>query len=151
MLRVGFLAVLLTGCAHHMNAPGPSREALLLQLEQQMFDALKTRDAEALGRLLAPDFELKTPGEPAVDSQAFIAAVGAIPGTILEVGSDDTQARVMGEVGILTGHQRAVVRLDDGSVVTQLGAFTDVARWEKDRWVLVHAYNVNVSETVQRQ
>ncbi len=116
-----------------------------------MFEALKARDPEALGLLLATDFQLKSPGEPAVDRQAFIAAVGTIPGTILEVGSDDTQARVMGEMGILTGHQRAVVRLDDGSVVTQVGAFTDVARWEKDRWVLVHAYNVNVSETVQRQ
>ena len=53
----------------------------------------------------------------------------------------------MGEVGVLTGHQRARIQLADGSIVTQIGAFTDIARWLDGRWVLVHAYNVNVSET----
>ena len=126
------------------------RHAQLLQLEQSMFDALRTRDAQALRPLLSEDFELRMPGQPAVNREAFIESVAAIPGTILEVSSEDTEARVLGDVGVLSGHQRARVKLEDGTVVTQVGAFTDVARWQEGRWVMVHAYNVDVSEEAQR-
>ena len=126
-----------------------SRESRLLQLEEDMFAAIKTRNTAALRNLLADEFELHTPGQPPVSREAFFAAVAAIPGTLLAVESDDTQARVLGDVGVLTGHQRARVQLDDGTVVTQIGAFTDVARWVDGRWLLVHAYNVNVSETAE--
>jgi len=125
------------------------RHAPLLQLEQAMFDALRTRDAPALRQLLAEDFELRMPGQATVNRAAFVASVAAIPGTILEVSSDDTEARVLGDLGVLSGHQRARVKLEDGTVVTQVGAFTDVARWQEGRWVMVHAYNVNVSEEAQ--
>lgn len=130
-------------------ASSPTRHAALLQLAQDTFDALRTRDAALLRRLLAEDFELRTPGQPAVDREAFIAAVAAIPGTVLEVRSEDTEARVLGDVGVLTGHQHARVALADGAVVAQVGAFTDVALWREERWVLVHAYNVEVSEQVE--
>jgi uncharacterized protein (TIGR02246 family) len=136
------------GCASapRSEAAMSTRHVQLLQLEQSMFDALRTRDAQALRRLLSEDFELRMPGQPAVGREAFIASVAAIPGTILEVGSGDTEARVLGEVGVLSGHQRARVKLEDGTEVTQVGAFTDVARWQGGHWVMVHAYNVNVSE-----
>lgn len=123
--------------------------AELLQLERALFEAIRTRDESALKQLLAADFELRMPGEAPVGREAFVASVQAIPGTMLEVSSDDTEGRVLGDVGMLTGHQRARVRLGDGSVVTQTGAFGDVARQVDGRWVLVHAYSVNVSETVQ--
>jgi hypothetical protein len=130
------------------TSPDP-RQAQLLQLEHQMFDSLRNRDAAGLRRLLAKDFELRTPGEAPVGLEAFVAAIAGIPGTILEVSSDDTQARVMGDVGVLSGHQKARVRLDDGTVVAQVGAFIDVARWVDGNWQMVHAYNVNLSETAE--
>lgn len=126
-----------------------SAHAQLLQLERDLLEAIRTRNEPALRQLLAADFELRMPGEAPVNLEGFVASVHAIPGTMLEVGSDDTEGRVLGEVGMLTGHQRARVRLGDGSVVTQVSAFTDVARWVGGRWVLVHAYTVNISETVQ--
>jgi len=129
-----------------MNDP---RQSLLMQLEHEMFDALRGRDAVQLRRLLAEEFELRMPGQAPIGREAFIASVQAIPGEILEVGSEDVEGRILSDVGVLTGHQRARVRLADGSQITQVGAFSDVARWIDGRWVLVQAYTVNVSETVE--
>ena len=98
---------------------------------------------------LSAQVPLRMPGQPSVNREAFIASVAGIPGTILEVSSEDTEARVLGDVGVLSGHQRARVKLEDGTVVTQVGAFTDVARWQDGRWVMAHAYNVDVSEEAQ--
>ena len=133
---LGWLSLaLVTGCRTLVSSPaalGPGtdepRRTPLLQVEQAMLDAIRTRNAEALQQLLADDFELRMPGEPALGRDAFIASVQSIPGTMLEVSSDDTEARVLGDLGVLTGHQRARIRLLDGSIVTQIGAFTDVAR-----------------------
>lgn len=134
------------GCAH---APGTSMTThddaqvqALLALEQEMFAALRARSPEALRRVLAPDFLLLVPGSPSADREAFIAGVLGIPGEILEVSSDDLQARLVGATGVLTGRQRARVRLPDGKVVDDLGAFTDVCERRDGRWVMVLAHSV---------
>jgi Domain of unknown function (DUF4440) len=73
--------------------------------------------------------------------------VVSIPGTILSVESDDTQARVFGDMGVLTGRQRARVRLDDGTTVMDVGAFTDIARWREGHWEMVLAHSVPLQES----
>jgi uncharacterized protein (TIGR02246 family) len=124
----------------------PPDEARLLQLEQDLFEALKAKDAEALRRILAEDFVLHAPGAAPVEREAFIASVAAIPGTLLSVEGEGVRTRVYGEVGILTGTQRARVRLEDGTTVTSLGAFTDVALWKDGRWWMVQAHSVELKE-----
>jgi len=148
MHRLLLLALPLLACTHSPRvAPmHPPDEARLLQLEQDMFEALKAKDAEALRRILAEDFVLHAPGAPPVEREAFIASVAAIPGTLLSVEGEGVRTRIYGEVGILTGTQRARVRLEDGTTVTSLGAFTDVALWKDGRWWMVQAHSVELKE-----
>jgi len=124
----------------------PPDESRLLQLEQDMFEALAAKDANALRRILSEDFVLHVPGSPPVDREGFIASVAAIPGTLLSVEGEGVRTRLYGEVGILTGTQRARVRLEDGTTVTSVGAFTDVALWRDGRWWMVQAHSVELKE-----
>ncbi|WP_157758741.1 nuclear transport factor 2 family protein [Cystobacter fuscus] len=102
-------------------------EAQLRQLEQDMFSAIRTRDRQLLESILDERFELRVPGSPTADRAGFIGAILAIPGTILSVESDDLRVHVYGDVGVLTGRQHARVRLEDGTIVDDVGAFTDIA------------------------
>ena len=46
-------------------------------------EAIGRKDADAVDRLLAPDFRLRTPGGPATPRAAFIEAVCAIPAEVV--------------------------------------------------------------------
>ncbi|EPX57076.1 hypothetical protein D187_006830 [Cystobacter fuscus DSM 2262] len=69
----------------------------------------------------------------------------AIPGTILSVESDDLRVHVYGDVGVLTGRQHARVRLEDGTIVDDVGTFTDIALRRGGRWRMVLAHSVPLS------
>lgn len=131
---------------HAEPSVNPADEARLLQLEQDMFTAIRTRDRQGLERTLDERFELRVPGQPPVDRAESIDGFLSIPGTILSIESDDVRARVYGDVGVLTGRQRARVRLEDGSTVDDVQAFTDIALLREGRWRMVLAHSVPVSE-----
>ena len=114
----------------------------LLQLEKDMFTAIRTRDRQLLERILDETFELRVPGNPPVDRAGFIAAILAIPGTILSVESDDLEVRTYGDVGVLLGRQRARVQMEDGTTVADVGAFTDIAIKRGAQWRMVLAHSV---------
>jgi Domain of unknown function (DUF4440) len=81
------------------DASNTADEAQLLQLEKNMFTAIRTRDGQLLERILDERFELRVPGCPPVDRAGSIAAILAIPGTILSVEPDDLEVRTYGDVG----------------------------------------------------
>lgn len=122
-------------------------EAQLSQLEQDMFSAIRTRDRQMLESILDERFELRVPGSPTADRAGFIEAILAIPGTILSVGSDDLRVHIYGDVGVLTGRQYARVRMEDGTIVDDVGAFTDVALKRGGRWRMVLAHSVPLPAT----
>lgn len=124
----------------------PTDETRLLQLEQDMFTAIRARDRQGLDRILDERFELRVPGKPPVDRAGFIDAILSIPGTLLSVGSDDVRAHVYGDVGVLTGRQHARVRLEDGTTVDDVQAFTDVALLRDGQWRMVLAHSVPIAE-----
>ena len=121
----------------------------LLQLEKDMFSAIRTRDRQTLERVLDERFELRVPGSPTVNRAQFIDAILAIPGTILAVEGEGVEARVYGDVGVLMGRQIARVRLEDGNTVTDVGVFTDVAMKRGGQWRMVLAHSVQVAESLQ--
>jgi hypothetical protein len=132
-----------TRTEHPVNA---SSEAGLLQLEHDMFTAIRMRDRQGLERILDERFELRVPGKPPVDRAGFIDAILSIPGTLVSVRSDDVRARIYGGVGVLTGRQYARVRLEDGTTVDDVQAFTDIAIERDGQWRMVLAHSVPVSE-----
>jgi hypothetical protein len=66
----------------------------------------------------------------------------------VSVEGEHVKASVYGEVGVLTGVQRATVRLPDGSEVRDAGAFTDVCFKRGGRWQMVLAHSVSLRDEV---
>ncbi|WP_375772315.1 nuclear transport factor 2 family protein [Archangium gephyra] len=150
--RLALLAVLClcTACGlrstRQVDSSNTADEAQLLQLEKDMFTAIRTRDRQMLERILDETFELRVPGSPPVERAGFITAILAIPGTILSVESDDLEVRTYGDVGVLIGRQRARVQMEDGATVTDVGAFTDIAIKRGGQWRMVLAHSVTLPQ-----
>ncbi|QSQ20865.1 nuclear transport factor 2 family protein [Pyxidicoccus parkwayensis] len=114
----------------------------LLELERSVTQAIRERSAARLRELLSNDFVFRGTGDVETDREAFISSVAAIPGEILDVEIASLRAHVFEDTGVLTGTQRARVRLPDGTEVTDTQHFTDVCRWRDGKWWMVLAHSV---------
>jgi ketosteroid isomerase-like protein len=107
--------------------------------EERIFAAIRARDIASLERELTEDFVHSSPGSPDQGRDAFLRAIDGSPYRILEIQGEDLRARVLGEVAILSGIQRARVVLPDGKVVVAATAFVDCFVASDARWRLRHA------------
>ncbi|MFP2909408.1 nuclear transport factor 2 family protein [Pyxidicoccus sp. 3LFB2] len=124
-------------------SPEPSRaHRELLELEQSVTQAIRERNGQRLRELLSEDFVFRGAGDVETDREAFISSVAAIPGTILGIEMLTVRGHVFGDTGVLTGAQRARVRLPDGTEVTDVQTFTDVCQWREGRWRMVLAHSL---------
>lgn len=114
----------------------------LLELERFVTQAIRDRNGARLRELLSEDFVFRGTGDVETDREAFISNVAAMPGDILDLEMTSVRAHVFGDTGVLTGTQRAVVRLADGTELTDLQSFTDVCRWREGKWWMVLAHSV---------
>jgi ketosteroid isomerase-like protein len=119
-------------------------ERALLALEDAMLLAIRRRDAAGVAALLTDDFVLLLGDGTQTARGLFIEAASSIPGEILELAAEHLRARVVGGVGILAGLQRARVRLDDGTEVTEVQAFTDVCVRTAAGWRMALAHSTVV-------
>lgn len=108
-------------------------------------DAIREKDAEALGRLLTADFVYRSPGGEQGRAE-FLKAIASTPGRILSVEGSGQRVNVYGETAVLTGVQRARVRTEDGAVHESAVAFTDVFVRRRGRWRLALAHGVELPE-----
>jgi uncharacterized protein (TIGR02246 family) len=136
--------VLLVAMVTAQNSP---HEQQIIGVERQLFDALKNQDAKALAALLADDFQFRNAGDEVVGKPEFLKAATSVDGTILSVDSDNMRVQIHGDIAVLSGTQRAVVKLKDGKQVTGLGVFTDVFVHCNRRWLLVFAHNIDLPDT----
>jgi ketosteroid isomerase-like protein len=140
--RTSAWLALLLSCAHVPPAGDPRSEPALKALELDLFAAIQTKRVEAVRPLLAEDFTLLVPGSPPSGREAFLAGVSSLPGEVLSITPEELRAQRVGEVGVITGRQRARVRLNDGTIVDEVAVFTDVCEWRQGRWVVVVAHSV---------
>ncbi len=148
MLKAVMLGLGLLGCASTpMRRPAAEASARteLIELEEAMFRAIRGRDEAGLKGLLAEEFQLLSPGEPAKNREGFLAAVRAFPGQVLSIESTDLEARAVEGVGVLTGRQRTRVQLENGSTATDVQAFVDLAVKREGRWRIVLAHSTPVT------
>jgi ketosteroid isomerase-like protein len=113
-------------------------------LEEEIFTAIQTKDAEAISGLLAPDFLYRSPRAEDRNRDAFLEGIRAIPGAIEEIGLQDVHTLVLGETAVVTGVQAASVRLADGNLVESHVAFTDVFHRYQGGWQLRLAYGIEL-------
>ena len=116
----------------------------LRSAEERIFAAIAARDVAALECGLTGDFVHTPIGGAEQDREAFLAAIGQMPYRILELRGEGLQARVLGDVAILSGVQRGRVALPDGQIVTGRTAFVDVFVSHAGSWRLRHACSIEL-------
>ena len=117
----------------------------LLEIDREIMTAIAAKDAQRLAPLLADAFVLKVPHGPEVAREAFLEAVGSLPGEVVSIEGQETTVLVVGEAGIVSGVQVARVRLaEDGQVVTSQSVYTDVYERQDGRWRLRFAFSLEL-------
>lgn len=118
-------------------------EAEILAAEHRVFDAIRTRDLARLSAELTEDFVHTPFGSPDQDRDAFLRAIGEVPYKILELSGEDLRVRILGEVALLSGFQRAKVQFPEGAVVEGVSAFVDLFAGGPGAWRLRHAFSID--------
>jgi len=116
-------------------------ERALLALEDAVIDAIRRRDATALGALVSEGFVLAGSDGSVTPRDAFLRGAVEFPGEILELSALHLRARVVGGVGVLTGLQHARVRLPTGIEVDDVAFFTDVCVRSGTGWRMAFAHS----------
>lgn len=119
-------------------------EAAILLITHEVFEAIRGKDAGALGRHLAGEFVYRTPTENDLPRAEFLKSLAALPYKILSVRGGSLKVSVYGDVAVLTGVQFAKFEAEGGKEETSATAFTDVFRRRGGRWLLTLAYGVDI-------
>ena len=115
----------------------------ILCLERLIMDAIRAKDAKALGYILTADFVYRTPGSEQSRAE-FLKNIASFPGQILSVEGSELRVSVYGDTAVLTGVQHARVRTEDGAEQAGTNAFTDIFVKRRGRWKLALAYGVDL-------
>jgi hypothetical protein len=124
--------------------PAAEPDDALRRAEDRIFAAIAARDIGTLQAELTDDFVHTAIGGDEQDRSSFIEAVRAMPYTILDLRGENIQVRIMGDVGVLSGMQRARVVLPNGNTVSGLTAFVDLFVRSGTGWRLRHAWSVEI-------
>lgn len=117
---------------------------VILGIEEEVFDAIRRKDAGALGRFLAADFVHRTPDGAEAGKEEFLRGVAEMPVEVVSVGGEHQRVGVYGDVAVLTGVQRAEWRQGEGTEGVSMVAFTDVFARRGGEWLMVLAYGVEL-------
>lgn len=98
----------------------PDRQKLAAAAEA-VAAAIGARDLPALGALLAPGFTHRMHGGEVSGRDKFLAAVAASPGEIVFVRLEDLRIDVTPTGALVTGFQRAQVKMDGRTVDDRRG------------------------------
>jgi ketosteroid isomerase-like protein len=98
--------------------------AQVIEASERMATAIARRDGRAIRALLAPDFVHRTIGGAATHVDEFLRAIEQIPGEIVFVRLERLELDISGSVALVSGIQRAQVRVD-GQVVDDRRPFVD--------------------------
>jgi ketosteroid isomerase-like protein len=97
-----------------MHPNEPAQQAVL-HAQEQFWQGLRTKDADLLATILAPDFVGRSPGEADQTRDELITTLTTVPVRITAVSGEEIAVHVFGEVAVLTGVQVAQLALPDGT------------------------------------
>ena len=116
----------------------------ILQLEREIMEAIKTKNASALEPLVGDDFVYRTHFGAESNKQEFLQSIAAFPVEILSIRGEELKVNVYGDTAVLTGVQRAPARPPEGSPEESAVAFTDVFVRRDGRWRMTLAYGIEL-------
>ena len=108
--------------------------SLLVQLNQDYIDAVRTSNVQRFGEILADDFLCTTADGTLVDRTAFLE-LASRPTTALQLEVHDVNVRLLGDTAIV--HAATTFTHTDGR--PGRGRYTDVWAHRDGRWVAVAA------------
>jgi ketosteroid isomerase-like protein len=117
----------------------------ILLLEEEIFDAVKSRNANALERVLTDEFIYRTPGQE-VDKGNFLKLCATFPYEIASIRGEELKVNLYDGLAVVTGLQYAKTKGDDGKEEMSVVAFTDVFVKQKDKWMLSLAHAVDLPQ-----
>jgi ketosteroid isomerase-like protein len=126
-------------------------EDKLLQIEKEIFSAIKSKDSKRLETILSDDFVYRSPENSAQQKAAFLKAIESISIEVTDVWSEDMKVNIYSDVAVITGTQKAKVRLAEGKVVIGATAFTDVFIRKDEKWLLALAHGVELPTTTSER
>ena len=118
----------------------------LRRAEGRLFAAIAARDLDALDAELTDDFVYTQIGVAEQDREAFLTAIRDMPFRILDLRGESLKARVVGDVGVLSGVQQAQVEMPDGTIVSGTTAFVDIFVMTANGWRLRHACSIELQQ-----
>jgi ketosteroid isomerase-like protein len=124
-----------------------AQQAILL-LEEEIFGAIKSRDAGVLERVLTDDFIYRSPGKE-VGRDDFLELCATFPYEIISIRGADLKVKVYENLAVVTGLQFAKTKGEDGNEESVV-AFTDVFVKYNDKWMLSLAHAVEPQSPDQR-
>jgi len=122
-----------------------SQQALLL-LEEEIFTAVKNRDADALERILTDDFVYRSPGNQEVTKADFLKLSASFPYKIISIWGEEMKVNVYGSAAVTTGLQFAKTQTGEGAEETSVVMFTDVFVKQEGKWMLSLAHAVDLPQ-----
>jgi ketosteroid isomerase-like protein len=111
----------------------------LKRAEQVWVESLQTGDAKRLATIIDDKFLFIGPDGERETREAYLAGYEAMPkmGVVVErIDMDEVDVRVLGEVGIVTGHVIARVKMQ-GALIQENVRFTRVYRRAPQGWRMV--------------
>jgi ketosteroid isomerase-like protein len=131
-----------------MNGLGgrEAAEEAVLRAGREIFDAIRRKDAAALGQLVAQDFVHRAHDGAETGREEFLRGVASMPLEVVSVGGEHLRVSVYGEVAVMTGVQRAEWRQGEEAAGISSVAFADVFALRGGAWLLVLAYGVELPD-----
>jgi ketosteroid isomerase-like protein len=116
----------------------------ILQVQEQFWRALQTKNASIFAAIIDQDFVARSPGEADQTREEFITTLITSPLSIGEITGEGIKVHLFGTVAVLTGVQVAHLSLPDGKVKRSRVMLSNVFRHQGQRWrlVLCHAFEL---------
>jgi len=118
----------------------------ILQVEEEIFTAVKNQDTGALERILTDDFVYRSPGNQEVAKADFLKLSASFPYKIVSIWGEELKAHVYGSTAVLTGLQFAKTQTGEGKEETSAVMFTDVFVKRKGKWMLSLAHAMDLPQ-----
>jgi hypothetical protein len=121
-----------------------SDERELLRVSRAILESIRTKNAESVGRYLAPDFVHRTERGHRSSREQFLSGLAEAPFHIDAIEFETITTDTFASTAIVSGVQAAQVRAADGGLVRARTAFTDVFVRAGGGWLLQAATSVDL-------